>query len=136
LQLLSPQTSRKLSHEESLHDIHIDRLIRSSRGTFEASIYDLRMLTNYTFNVRADFDSSSSYGLSSRYPVYEKNPAHNFRPHTSLTDLEDFQRNVVIETKSCKFSKFYNYLNIMLSIVFKEKHSLKCLQFLHERVVA
>lgn len=90
LKLLSPQTSRKLSHEESLHDIIIDKLNRLNRGTFEASIYDLRMLTNYTFNVKADFDSHS---------VYSKSPSDN-RPHTSSTDFEDIHRNVIIETKS------------------------------------
>lgn len=99
MKLLSPQTSRKLSHEESLHDILLDTLIRLNRGTYEASIYDLRMLTNYTFNVKADFDSTS-------YPIYSKNPTDNFRPHTSLTDFDDFHRNVIVETKSCKFSKF------------------------------
>jgi hypothetical protein len=99
LPLLSPQTSRKMSREDSLHDILSDKLIRSNRGTFEASIYDLRMLTNYTFNVRADFDSNIGYGLSS-YPIYSKNPADSFRPHTSFTDFDDYQRNVVVETKS------------------------------------
>jgi len=102
-----------MSREDSLHDILSDKLIRSNRGTFEASIYDLRMLTNYTFNVRADFDSNIGYGLSS-YPIYSKNPADSFRPHTSFTDFDDYQRNVIVETKSCEFLNFYNYIFVLI----------------------
>ncbi|CAG2100939.1 unnamed protein product [Medioppia subpectinata] len=108
----SGQTSRKLSpQEDSLlsnpaidSDASvIDKLIRLNRNTFEASIYDLRMLTNYTFSVKADFDGQSPGGwgaVAPYHPMYGKNPGEAYRPHTGGSDGEDIYRNVIVETKS------------------------------------
>jgi hypothetical protein len=106
LRLLSPQSRKLSSHtapDDSLHaipgldnDSIVDKLIRLNRNSYEASIYDLRMLTNYTFSVKADFDMA----VSPYHPVYGKNP-DPFRPYAA-GDGEDFYRNVIVETKSCK----------------------------------
>jgi len=107
LRLQSPQTSRKLSSpEDSLpNDSIIDRLIRLNRNTFEASIYDLRMLTNYTFSVKAEYDANphvSGWEVSPYHTIYSKNPTDPYRPHTESdgSDGQDFYRNVIVETKS------------------------------------
>ncbi|CAG2162412.1 unnamed protein product, partial [Oppiella nova] len=97
LRLLSPQSRKLSSHtapDDSLHaipgldnDSIVDKLIRLNRNSYEASIYDLRMLTNYTFSVKADFDMA----VSPYHPVYGKNP-DPFRPYAA-GDGEDFYRN-------------------------------------------
>lgn len=69
---------------------YLGKLIRPERGSYQTSILDLRMMTNYSFNVEADFSGVFSYNLGIQPPSTPYFPSNQ----------ELFP--VSVETKGCK----------------------------------
>ena len=111
---LSVSAGRKVSNEKSVgvnenSVSRMDKLVRVNKGSYQASIYDLRMLTNYSFTVQANFfdGSTSSPTLSlSPNPViyYPKHEPANNRPSLfTFNDYDNFGNSIIAETKGCKY---------------------------------
>lgn len=79
----------KWSQKEVPADQLLGKLIRLEKGSYQTSITDLRMVTNYTFTVDAD------------YHGFPYNLATGSQPY-SPTSSEQFP--VSAETKGCKLS--------------------------------
>lgn len=88
-----------------------DKLIRKNKYHYEAYIYDLRTLTNYTFQVTAEpFDQAgATNNLTSiqnliKQNLKDKAQAIKNKPLlATTTTLDQNVRSIQIETKGCKF---------------------------------
>lgn len=90
-----------------------DKLIRKNKHFYEAFIYDLRTLTNYTFQVTAveQFDNSNqaiSTNLTSIQSLIKQNLKDKVQTKnksslvTTGTSLDQHLKSIQIETKGCK----------------------------------
>lgn len=98
-----------------------DKLIRKNKYHYEAYIYDLRTLTNYTFQVTAEqFDQAVGPALSSNLTSIQSLIKQNLKDKAqaiknkpllaTTTTLDQNVRSIQIETKGCKC--FSNRLRI------------------------
>lgn len=115
-----------------------DKLIRKNKHHYEAFIYDLRTLTNYTFQVIAEqFDYPSiSNNLTSiqnliKQNLKDKTQLIKNRPLETSTTLDQNIKSIQVETKGCKLIYLFiflkeedNFCLIFFVVVFKELESI------------
>lgn len=94
-----------------------DKLIRKNKHFYEAFIYDLRTLTNYTFMVTAEQFDHSTQSISTSETSIQNIIKQNLKDKTQMiktkkpslstgnTNLDDNLKSIQIETKGCKFVK-------------------------------
>ena len=83
---------------------YLDKLVRFERGSYQAAVYDLRMLTNYTFSVEADFNLHFSHEHplnGDNNPQFKKFGVHANNP-LNVNEFNSKNYNVTVETKGCK----------------------------------
>lgn len=87
-----------------------DKLIRKNKYHYEAYIYDLRTLTNYTFQVTAEqFDHANSPTISSNLTSIQNFIKQNLKDKAQAiknkplpaTSLDQNVRSIQVETKGC-----------------------------------
>ncbi|KAI1293594.1 hypothetical protein HDE_06254 [Halotydeus destructor] len=74
---------------------HLDKLVRFDRNTYQASVFDLRMVTNYTFSVEADFSLTHDPAIGDsfhKFGIHANNPLN-------INEARAKQYNVTVETK-------------------------------------
>ena len=88
-----------------------DKLIRKNKYHYEAYIYDLRTLTNYTFQVTAEqFDQANSPAVSNNLTSIQNFIKQNLKDKAQAiknkplltTSLDQNVRSIQVETKGCK----------------------------------
>ena len=89
---------------------HTYKLIRKNKLHYEAFIYDLRTLTNYTFQATAELfnDNYSNQAISTNLTSIQNLIKQNLKAQAIKnkpllgTSLEQNLKSVQVETKGCK----------------------------------
>lgn len=91
-----------------------DKLIRKNKHHYEAFIYDLRTLTNYTFQVTAEQVDHSTQPIASNLTAIQNLIKQNLKDKVQTiknkpllatsTGLDESIKSIQIETKGCKYA--------------------------------
>lgn len=94
-----------------------DKLIRKNKHHYEAYIYDLRTLTNYTFQVIAEQFDYSNQPISNNLTSIQNLIKQNLKDKTQImknkpiqdssTSLDQNIKSIQVETKGCKSLLFF-----------------------------
>ncbi|RWS13330.1 hypothetical protein B4U79_15870 [Dinothrombium tinctorium] len=108
----------------------LDNLVKVGENKYEANIYDLRTLTNYSFNVKADLRSIPFNNRPMQYPhhhhqhhqhfVYDDQSLSTFYDKSSsreppFSSFYDPLKAVVVETKGCKSALHHIFTRKLIS---------------------
>ena len=88
-------------------------MIRKNKHHYEAFIYDLRTLTNYTFQVIAQQFDYPSNNLTSIQNLFKQNLKDKTliknRPFEISTTLDQNIKSIQVETKGCMYFYLINF---------------------------